>query len=574
MKDLQTNVSPAVAPGEPRRGSQGLVFRLYTSNPFYVISADLVFVGLRMSFNTQGRTFETWALMLGLAGYTLLLAATAILLIRRGKVWDDARSLLLLVVMMFLAMSVTFDNTLNTNPALGKSCVLGGLLFAVAVSEGLLRGIRLALPAGFRAPYYLILSLFFLYPLGLQPWLSQPEGSALQWALFGFPTLAGVFFLTLLPAVRRGSRYVAGNGSPWIWPLYPWALFGLLALAVCARASYLCVSFHFVDRTPQETANSIFAPYFLIPFLFALNLLLLEAGLVARSRGTLKTALVVPLGLLVLAMLGYRDEPVYQRFLTLFTTGLGGTPLYLTTIAATAFYGYAAFRAVPWAWGGLIGSFAALAVIGPATMNLSGLRTPEVAPILMIALLETYHAYRRRASWRALVAAAGYVAALALVLPAGMPIVRTFLVLQLALVAVLTLGAIFDDPLGRLLQQVGALALFVLGGAAILGDPRLVADLPQGFLDLYALLTVAVAVGYGLLVGNKLYFGEAGAVLALWSTVVGWRGYLLLRQVIAGLDLIAWGLLFFLLAALISLKKAGVLSLPRRGVVKQPQNEL
>ncbi len=100
--------------------------------------------------------------MLGLAGYTLLLAATAILLIRRGKVWDDARSLLLLVVMMFLAMSVTFDNTLNTNPGLGKSCFLGGLLFAVAVSEGLLRGIRLGkAPVGFRGPYYLILSCSF-----------------------------------------------------------------------------------------------------------------------------------------------------------------------------------------------------------------------------------------------------------------------------------------------------------------------------------------------------------------------------------------------------------------------------
>ncbi|MHC5541172.1 hypothetical protein ACYOEI_23365, partial [Singulisphaera rosea] len=100
------------APEVPTRRRRGLVRWLYTSNPFYVLSAELFFVGLRVSFNTQRATFETWALMLGLAGYTLLLASTACALIRLGRVWDDMRSLLLLVVLMFLAMSVTFDDTL------------------------------------------------------------------------------------------------------------------------------------------------------------------------------------------------------------------------------------------------------------------------------------------------------------------------------------------------------------------------------------------------------------------------------------------------------------------------------
>src|SRR5262245_53575988 len=173
------------APGD-RRGRPGaIVFRLYTSNPFYVISADLVFVGLRMSFDTQDKAFGTWALMLGLAGYTLLLATTACLLIRYGKVWDDVRSILLLVVMMFLSMSVTFDDTLARNPAVGTAYYLGGLLFAVAVTEGVLRGIRLSLPPWFRLSYYLILGLFFLYPVALSPLLRDPEGAGLQWALFG-----------------------------------------------------------------------------------------------------------------------------------------------------------------------------------------------------------------------------------------------------------------------------------------------------------------------------------------------------------------------------------------------------
>src|SRR4051794_848363 len=76
MQDPIAISRPPSASPAPAWSAQGLLRRLVTSNPFYVISADLVFVGLRMSFDTDGRTFETWALMLALAGYTLLLAAT------------------------------------------------------------------------------------------------------------------------------------------------------------------------------------------------------------------------------------------------------------------------------------------------------------------------------------------------------------------------------------------------------------------------------------------------------------------------------------------------------------------
>src|SRR5262245_64209858 len=106
-------------------------------------------------------------MMSGLAGYTLLLAATACVLVRYAKVWDDVRTVLLLVVLMFLATSVTFDELLVLSPGQGVACSVGGLLFALAVSDGLLRTTRLRLPALFRVPYYLILSLFFLYPVAL-----------------------------------------------------------------------------------------------------------------------------------------------------------------------------------------------------------------------------------------------------------------------------------------------------------------------------------------------------------------------------------------------------------------------
>jgi len=138
-------------------------------------------------------------------------------------------------------------------PGRGFACYLGGLLLAVAVSEGVLRGIRLRLPAWFRVPYYLILALFFLYPLALSPLLDGPRSEALLWGLFGFSPAAGLVFLTLLPAIRRGPDYVRANGSPWRWPLYPWVLFGLLACAVPARAFLLCWSMGPARRAPTAT---------------------------------------------------------------------------------------------------------------------------------------------------------------------------------------------------------------------------------------------------------------------------------------------------------------------------------
>ena len=127
---------------------------LYNHNPFYVISAALVFWGLRNSFDTATDAFNAWPLTLSLACFTVLLVTTAVLIVHWGKVWDDARSILLLVVLMFLGMSVTFDSVLANSPAVAKWYYLGGLAFAVAIAETALRSLPLRLPALYRAPFY------------------------------------------------------------------------------------------------------------------------------------------------------------------------------------------------------------------------------------------------------------------------------------------------------------------------------------------------------------------------------------------------------------------------------------
>ncbi len=184
-------------------GSRGLIRWLTCNNPFYVLSAMLVCLGLWVSFGGQAEPAQTWALAAGLSSYTLLLAVTACLLVRLLGVWDDVRTVLLLSVLMFLATSVTFDQVLAVAPSRGSACFVGGLAFAVAVSEGMLRGCRLALPLAFRIPYLLILAHFFLYPVALVPLLDQPRSAGLELGA-----------LRVLTGGRTGRAVAAAGRSP------------------------------------------------------------------------------------------------------------------------------------------------------------------------------------------------------------------------------------------------------------------------------------------------------------------------------------------------------------------------
>jgi hypothetical protein len=446
-----------------------------TSNPFYVLSAGLFLLGLRLSFGPQPD--DTWALMSGLVGYTLLLAITACLLVRFAQVWDDVRTVLLLVVLMFLATSVTFDEVLVFDPVRGFVCYLAGLLFAAAVSEGVLHAIRLVLPAWYRVPYYLVLALFSLYPLALSPFLASPHSEPLLWALFGFSSAAGLVFLTLLPAIRRGGDCVRANGSPWRWPLYPWVLFGLLAGAVPARAFLLCWSFDVLTFTDRE--RLIFGPYFLVPFGLALAVLLLEIALVANRRGLLRLALAAPAGLVILALAGHRSDRIYQQFLETFAARLGGDALFLTLLALAGFYGYAALRRVSLAPDALTAALLALAVVGPDTLAREQLRPPQPLPLLAAAALQLGLGIGWRRAGRCLLGGVGLAAA-ALDLPETSAALRVLFAFHLVLIAVLAVGAAFNDALGRRLRVIGSALVLLACLAALFGRFDLPPSVPPG----------------------------------------------------------------------------------------------
>ena len=542
----------------PGRATAGvprwLVRRICTSNPFYILSAWLVCMGLRISFGAQVNAMQTWALLAGMAGYTLLLALTACLLVRLVGVWDDVRTIMLLVVLLILATSVMFDDVFTRDPTRGTICYVVGLASAVLVSEGLLRGTRLALPALFRVPYHLALALFFLYPVALTPLLDQPEGEAVGWALFGFSPAAGLVALTLLPAVRRGREYVRDNGSPWRWAWYPWTLFGLLAFGAAARSAMLCWSMHHAGKV-YGAEPYIFGWYFLAPFLIAVAIVLVEIGRVERLPGVRFAGLALPAVATALAAIGHRPEFVYQGFLAHFEARLGGSPLYLTLTASALFYAVAALRRVPTAAGALELALVGLAFVGPGTRDFDGLAAMRPMPMLAVALILGATAVRERSPWRAILGAACLAAAIVspdgLGVPAGWRVPAAFhLVVATALIA----GAAFDDAWAR------ALGVATAVGACLAASFGLVpAEAgPTWAVASYPPVVGLVLLGYGLIVLDPTARWAAAAVAASWLASAGWSGYDALRSQVPGLDFIAVGMTFFVAAVLTSLLKAGV----------------
>ena len=336
--------------------ARGLLRWLYTSNPFYVLSADLVFVGLRMSLDTSGKTFETWALMLSLLGYTLLLATTACLLIRLGNVWDDVRTLLLLVVAMFLAISVTFDETLAGNPRLGKACSTSAGCCSPSPSARACSG---GSGSGSRrcsgCPYYLILSPLLPLPGRPHPAPGRPGQpgapvDALRLLAAGGARVpqprsrrsGGDRATSPRTGARGGTRSTPGCSSG-CWP----------RRSAGGRSTSASRSTSSACRAPSGGPTASSAPTSWCRSCSRWTSCSLEAGVVSRNRATQRAALVALPGLLVLALIGHRPDPVYPGLPGHCSwSGLGGSPLFLTLIAVAALYGFAAARRVPLALGG------------------------------------------------------------------------------------------------------------------------------------------------------------------------------------------------------------------------------
>ncbi len=537
------------------REVRGVAKFLYTQNPFYLISACLVLYGLHISFGQSARdTFDPWTLAGVLCGYTLVMAATAVVLIRFGKVWDDARSIMLVLLFLFLAISVSFDEVCRTDWTTAAQVLVCALAFCVLVSEGVFRFSGIRFPILYRIPYFLFLSLFFLYPI----WVSQPTAHTVSsWRILSFPMVASIVALTLIPAIRRGREYVGKNGTPWRWPLYPWTVFGFLAFSTCFRAFVLSLSF---DPRPEIALFSAFGLYFLVPFLLVILALLLEIGLRENIRTLQNVALAAAPLLLFLAMPSAgKGNQTFTVFLSQFVD-IFGSPTWLTMIGVSGFYLFAYLRGIRRAEVFLCGMLVIASFVGPRTFGWSTMGPFQSWPLAVAGLIQLVRAIRsgRSLAWFAAVACFA-CAAVCLAWDGGLRIFVLAAAYHGVMFAAIVISVLCPDRHSKLLRRLAVVLLAAAGlSAAVLGG-QLGTLLGARFLY----LGVMTCIGYlSFRAWNERWWLAAAGVnlfaavgLAMTSSseplvrAVGPRAYYCLLT----------GLAFFVIAALISAQKCGVL---------------
>lgn len=358
----------------PQSTAPSLSRWLYNHNPFYVLSTACVMFGIHQicqdpiaSEQIHSIRFANGQLLLALAGYTLFLTGTAMALIRAGRVWDDARTILLTILLLLVVIGIDLDKPIlllgSPRPMETGWSVAGlvavGPMLALVVGELIFRGAGIALPWLYRGPLYLTLGSFYLVPWVLKYCLAtigddQPElGRQLSMAgcLF-FPLFTALLSLPLLRAAATGPESIAGHGTPWIYPVFPWSIWVMLAFVIAFRTFYCTISFH-----PFGGTFSGFQLYFLTPIVLLAFGLTWEiqraAGLIRQSRWTLAAALLWP----VLLLTTDRGSLVAIQFLNFYEYAVG-SPIRAALAGVAGLWLYAHLRGErgllnalrPWLW--------------------------------------------------------------------------------------------------------------------------------------------------------------------------------------------------------------------------------
>lgn len=550
---------------------------LYTQNPFYLLSVAFVLHSTRLWYRPGVGPFDPWPLMGIICGYIVVVAAVGFVLVRFGKVWDDARSIFLILLLLFVELSLTFDSMLVSEPATGRILLAIGLALAVVVSEGLLFGLRIRLPMLYRIPYHLFLALLFLYPLAIVTGLGD-DTSAAVWRIYLFSPVAAAVLVTLLPAIRRGSHYVAESGTPWQWPWFPWSLFGFLTICVGLRAYALSLSFDTVLMQSLKDAmrlDSPFGLYFLVPILLAVALLLLEAGIVGNNRRIQRVALALPFVCLVLSVSNPEGSAPYIAFLNRFVLRVG-SPLWQAALAGLAFFAYARLRQVRIAGEAFWGALMIASCIGRMTIDLSTVVAPQSWALWFAAVVHGIVGLRNRQSWRVFTATICILLALRSdFLLRAESLYKDAFLLNLAGLAVLIVGALFDDAFASFLRRAGVPILVTAAIGAVGLPSASPANLPPWVAPLYGMAVVFITFAYAYGAGGPAYFfaGFANLFLLTGRLLYELAGFLRRLFDWEGATWFVWGLVWFALGVLISAWKAGLAGRLARFVPRERNGE-
>jgi len=541
---------------------------LYTHNPFYAMSTVLMLFSIRTAYGTlEVGGIDSWLMLGVLAGYTLVLAVIGVLIVRLGKVWEDARSVLLLLLLLFLAVSISADDLFSTIETAepGAALLLFGYLFSAGVSEAVLWGAGVRLRLLYRIPYHLMLALFYLAPWWYTPELHPRPRVDQEWAIFMFPIVAAGLFLCLMPAVRAGARYVEQNGTPWKWPWFPWTAFGVIATAVALRSYTVSMVYGLNGDIWRELPtgraiefNTIWGLYFLVPLAFAILMLVLEAAFVRDNRQLLSRVLRWAPWLLLLSI-PTGTSAVFEGFLGRLIERVG-SPVWLTLWLLIGFYGWARIRGAVGAGYGFVAGVALLSVVGPATISSGTLTDPTPWPFLALAALLLGRGLFVQSSRICATAAMAGTIFLWLILPqTALAEYRITTSYHALWAAILVVGLSFRDPFAQ----------FLRGLAAAMVPMAALTVVPVAAVVPYITFATGTCLAIGLFWMNR-WFVYSSAVNAVLLICIG-LGSLLRRAI----DIWGWpavvafssSVVMLILGFLISAHKARWLQrlLPWRG---------
>ena len=537
---------------------------VYNHNPFYVVSAVLVLYGLHVSFADNLDPTEGWKFTQLLMGYIFLLAATSVVVVRLGQVWEDARTLVLLVALLMVALASSFDRVCLDNAWQGARFLAVGLGFSFVICESLLLLLRLHFPWNYRLPFYLLLALLFDYPAWLGHLSLENRLTEMAWYVLGFPTIAGLLFAMLAPAAHSRGQNVTNNGTPWGWPLYPWSLFVLLGVGVLLRAYALSMSFD-----PTKGLASGLQLYVVVPLLLCWHLLWSE-GADHSKPGRKLFAVVAPLALLALALPGQGGSVGETRYLELLQETVG-SPIQITAALLIAYYVYAWSRGIRLAEAGVLLAFGVLAVVDKHTVGPQTFAPIQAAPIVtavvLLVISSIWHDSAVRMGAAAILVIAGLCFALR---DTAFLDFDGYLPNNMAFFAIMSLGLLFHDWLGRHIAQAAAIVLAAASVAVLTGYRFLFPDVSTILHAVVVFGLATMASAYWLKNRQFADLAATATCFVISTSLVAehFIGSGLTYLVLQGKRWIAWGVVFFLLGLAVSLAKGGQFRQLRRALMR------
>ena len=562
-------------PDEPEAGWSLPRLRFSPPNPFYLLSAAAFLHATGIWAGQQGRELPDQTRLALIGSYLVAMALTALLIVRAWKQWADARSVVLIVLLLFAELALSFDDAVLRDPSHGGLLLAIALGVAVGVSELLFRGLRLTFPTRYRAPYYVQMTLLFLFPLVLAGPARASDFSALRLQLYAFSWIAAGSIVLLVAAVYAGARGLEETGTPWKWPMYPWPAFVFLGICLAARTFAQCLAFDSASSIDTQTAldrlPSAFGPHFVAPFVLAIGVLLYAAAdRAGRTRSRNRVLGIFSAASIVLSFNAHDLNPMSRDLLATLGDRLAAPPqLMIVVLAVLATV--AALRGDRRARLLLVGLGLLQMVIDGRTIDLWTLTPPRPAVLAVVAFSLTVVGLARR---RSAAFVAGGAAAIAAAESAGQ-LSNAFApeaILALhALIAVLLIGGFaFDDRHTVIWKRSGALLLLV---AELLVSATHAASPTVSLL--YVAIIGATALAIARARGDLVFAGLAAFSLLMLEVNGVWLGVTVLETRLAWrgapLLLVAWGLL--LSGLHVSAWKGGAVLSARRWLLGLPSEK-